>query len=74
MQIIINGFEKPKAGWHFFFFGQVRRDFIKSEKPALQLTANCLLSLRISKSVSVRQDMTVKKGAETTQTTETAMQ
>jgi hypothetical protein len=33
-----------------------------------------MLSGRISKSVSVRQGMTVKKGAETTHTTEPAMQ
>ena len=33
-----------------------------------------MLSLRISKSVSVRQDLTVKKGVETTHTTAPAMQ
>jgi hypothetical protein len=35
----LNGFEKTEARWHFFFFGQVTMNFIKSEKPALQLTS-----------------------------------
>ena len=40
----------------------------------LWVTITCKLSGRISESVPVRQDMTVKKGAETTHTTAPAMQ